>query len=85
MMALCVCHTSTTTRKKVHKLEQDEGSEDGDEVLFLGEILTTGGGWTAKLRIHCQNTHFKLDTGAAVADVGAQSLQLNDQELVKPK
>ena len=58
-----VCRSSALPTKKVWELEEDEEQEEGDEVLFLGEIQTTGGGWTAQLGVNGQNTRFKLDTG----------------------
>ena len=47
--------------------------------------MTNGGGWTSQLGINGRNTRFKLDTGAAVTVIGAQTPWLKDQELLKPK
>ena len=80
-----VCRSATFQTKKVHEVEEDEGHEAGDDVLFLGEILTTGGGLTPQLGVNGQNTRFKLDTGAAVTVIGDNILWLKDQVLVKPK
>ena len=80
-----VCRSSALPTKKVWELEEDEEQEEGDEVLFLGEIQTTGGGWTAQLGVNSQNTRFKLDTGAAVTVIGTNTTWLKDQKLVKPK
>ena len=71
--------------KKVYELEDDEEQEEGEEVLFLGEVQTTGRGWTAQLGINGHSTRFKLDTGAAVTVIGAHTSWLKDQKLVKPK
>ena len=80
-----VCRSSTFQTKKVHELQEDERQEEGDENLFLGEVLASGGGWTAQLGVNGRNTRFKLDTGAAVTVIGDQIPWLKDQELVKPK
>ena len=53
--------------------------------LFLEEDQTTGGDCTAQLGISGRNTRFKLDTVAAVTVIGAHTLWLKDQKLVKPK
>ena len=37
-----VCHSSTFQTKKVHELQEDERQEEGDENLFLGEVLASG-------------------------------------------
>ena len=68
-----VCRSSASPTKKICELEEGEEQEEGDEVLFLGEVQTTGGGWTAQLGINGQNTRFKLDTGAAVTVIGAHT------------
>ena len=80
-----VCRSSASPTKKICELEEDEEQEEGDEILFLGEVQTTGGGWTAQLGVNDRNTRFKLDTGAAVTVVGANTSSLKDQKLVKPK
>ena len=80
-----VCRSSASPTKKICELEEDEEQEDGDEILFLGEVQTTGGGWTTQLGVNGQNTRFKLDTGAAVTVVGANTSWLKDQKLIKPK
>ena len=80
-----VCRSSTSPTKKICELEEDEEQEEGDEVLFLGEVQTTGCGWTAQLGVNGRNTRFKLDTGAAVTVIGANTSWLKDQKLVKPK
>ena len=80
-----VCRSSAFSAKKVYELEEDEEQEEGDEVLFLGEVQTTGSGWTAQLGINGRNIRFKLDTGAAVTVIGAHTSWLKDQKLVKPQ
>ena len=47
--------------------------------------MTNGGAWTAQLGINGRNTRFKLDTGAAVTVIGAQTPWLKDQQLLKSK
>ena len=64
-----MCRSSSHLTKKVHEREHDKGREELDEVLFLGEVVTAGGGWT------------KLDTSVAVTVIGAQTLWLKDQGL----
>ena len=51
--------------------------------LFREEDQTTGGDWTAQLGISGRNTRFKLDTVVAVTVIGAHTLWLRDQKLVK--
>ena len=80
-----VCCSSASPTKKIRELEEYEEQEQGDEILFLGELQTTGVGWTAQLGVNGRNTCFKLDTGAAVTVVGANISWLKDQKLVKPK
>ena len=80
-----VCRSSASPTKKICELAEGEEQEEGDEVLFLGEVQTTGGGWTAQLGVNGRNTRFKLDTGAAVTVMGAHTSWLKDQKLVKPK
>ena len=80
-----VCCSSASPTKKICELEEGEEQEERDKVLFLGEVQTTGGGWTAQLGINGRNTLFKLDTGAAITVIGAHTSWLKDQKLVKPK
>ena len=84
-LSKCLSQRSASPTKKICELEEDEGQEEGDEILFLGEVQTTGGGWTAQFGVNGQLTRFKLDTGAAVIVVGANTSWLKDQKLVKPK
>lgn len=39
-----VCRSPASPTKKVYELEDEEEQEEGDEVLFLGEVQTTRGG-----------------------------------------
>jgi len=39
-----VCRSPASPTKKVYELEDNEEQEEGDEILFLGEVHTTGGG-----------------------------------------
>ena len=80
-----VCRSSASPTKKICEQEEDEEQEEGDEILFLGEVQITGGGWTAQLGVNGQNTRVKLDTGAAVTVAGANTSWLKNQKLVKPK
>ena len=80
-----VCCSSASPTKKICELEKGEEQEERDEVLFLGEVQTAGGGWTAQLGKYSRNTLFKLDTGAAVTVIGAHTSWQKDQKLVKPK
>jgi len=80
-----VCRSSASPTKKICELEENEEQEERDEVLYLGEVQTTAGGWTAQLRVNGRNTRFKLDTGAAVAVTAAHTSWLKDQKLMKPK
>ena len=80
-----VCRSPASPTKKVYELEDDEEQEEGEEILFLGEVQTTGRGWTAQLGINGHSTRFKLDTGAAVTVIGAHTSWLKDQKFVKPK
>ena len=80
-----VCRSSASPTKKICELEEDEEPEEGDEILFLGEVQTTEGGWKAQLGVNGRNARFKLDTGAAVSVVGANTSWLKDQKLVRPK
>lgn len=80
-----VCHRPASPKKKICELEEHEEQEKGYEGLFLAEVQTTEGGWTAQLRINGQNTLFKLNTGATVTVIGAHSSWLKDQKLVKPE
>ena len=68
-----VCHSSALATRKICELEEGEEKEERDEVLFLGEVQTTGGGWTAQLGASGRNTSFKLDTCAAVTVIGAHN------------
>ena len=77
-----VCRSSASPSKKICELAEGEELEEGDEVLFLGEVQTTGGGWTAQLGVNGRNTRFKLDTGAAGTVMGAHTSWLKDQKLV---
>ena len=43
----------------MHEVEEDEGHKTVDDVLFLGNVLTTGGGWTAQLSVNSPNICFQ--------------------------
>ena len=80
-----VCRSSASLTKKVYELENEEDQEAVDDVLFLGEVQSTGGVWTAQLGINSYSTRFKLNTGAAVTVIGAHTSWLKDYKLVKLK
>ena len=63
-----VCRSSASPTKKVYEYTEAE-----DDVLFLGDIQTTGGDWTTQLGINAHRTRFKLDTSAAVTVIGAHN------------
>lgn len=64
--------TALPPQQRESMSSKKEELEERDEVLFLGEVHTTGGGWTVQLGINgTGNIRFKLDTGTAVTVIGA--------------
>lgn len=77
-----VCLSKKQVRKRASINEVADLEEV--EVPFLGEICCSEANfWTAIVKVDGHETHFKLDTGAAVSIVSDKEPWLKDSQLTK--
>ncbi|KAK2552552.1 hypothetical protein P5673_026407 [Acropora cervicornis] len=78
--AVCLSKKQVAKRASINEVADLEEVE----VPFLGEICCSEANfWTAIVKVDCHETHFKLDTGAAVSIVSDKEPWLKDYQLTK--
>ena len=78
--AVCLSKKQVAKRASINEVADLEEVE----VPFLGEICCSEGNfWTAIVKVDGHETHFKLDTGAAVSIVSDKEPWLKDYQLTK--
>ena len=78
--AVCLSTKQASKRSSVNEVADLEEVE----VPFLGEVYSSDADfWTAVVKVDGHETHFKLDTGAAVSIVSDQEPWLKDNQLKK--
>ena len=78
--AVCLSTKQASKRSSVNEVADLEEVE----IPFLGEVYSSDADfWTAVVKVDGHETHFKLDTGAAVSIVSDQEPWLKDNQLKK--
>ena len=78
--AVCLSKKQTANRRSINEVADLEEVE----VPFLGEVYSREADfWTAIVKVDGHETHFKLDTGAAVSIVSDKEPWLKDHQLTK--
>ena len=78
--AVCLSRKQAATRTSINEVADLEEVEDP----FLGEVYNSEADfWTAIVKVDGHETHFKLDTGAAVSIVSDKKPWLKNHQLTK--
>ena len=78
--AVCLSRKQTGKRRSINEVADLEEVE----VPFLGEVYSSEADfWTTSVKVDGHETHFKLDTGAAVSIVSDKESWLKDHQLTK--
>ena len=78
--AVCLSKKQTGKRRYINEVADLEEVE----VPFLGEVYSSEADfWTASVKVDGHETHFKLDTGAAISIVSDKESWLKDHQLTK--